>query len=242
MAGTIQAPFLEIGPKNYLYGEDVLQLALAADRAAEKYGIDIFFTCPYIDLRRVCESTKHIHVLAPHMDSLPPGRGIAEILPEAVKDSGAAGVMLNHSERRLKYTELEQIMQRARELDLLTVVCADSLAEIRAVAMLGPDVIVAEPEELIGKCTGGDISYVGPAVRAVREIDPSIKVLIGAGIRNGKDVYDVILAGSDASGSSSGVVNAEDRAAMVDEMAREAKHAWEMRKGIPAVYPAAGTA
>ena len=232
MAGVIRAPFLEIGPKNYLYGEEVLQLACAIDAAAEKNGIDIFFTCPYIDLRRVCENTKHIHVLAPHMDSLRPGRGIAEILPEAVADAGAEGVMLNHAEKRLNYTELENIMQRAKELGLLTVVCADSMEEIRAVAMLGPDVIVAEPEELIGKCTGGDISYVGEAVRTVKEIDPGIQVLVGAGIRNGKDVYDVILAGSDASGSSSAVVLAEDRAAMVEEMAEAAVRAWNDRKTV----------
>ena len=31
---TIQAPFFEIGPKSYLYGDDVLSLALAADAAA----------------------------------------------------------------------------------------------------------------------------------------------------------------------------------------------------------------
>ena len=135
MAGVIRAPFLEIGPKNYLYGEEVLQLACAVDAAAEKNGIDIFFTCPYIDLRRVCENTKHIHVLAPHMDSLRPGRGIAEILPEAVADAGAEGVMLNHAEKRLNYTELENIMQRAKELGLLTVVCADSMEEIRAVIL-----------------------------------------------------------------------------------------------------------
>lgn len=241
MAGVIRAPFLEIGPKNYLYGEEVLQLACAVDAAAEKNGIDIFFTCPYIDLRRVCENTKHIHVLAPHMDSLRPGRGIAEILPEAVADAGAEGVMLNHAEKRLNYTELENIMQRAKELGLLTVVCADSMEEIRAVAMLGPDVIVAEPEELIGKCTGGDISYVGEAVRTVKEIDPGIQVLVGAGIRNGKDVYDVILAGSDASGSSSAVVLAEDRAAMVEEMAEAAVRAWNDRKNVR-VQSAAETA
>ena len=241
MAGVIRAPFLEIGPKNYLYGEEVLQLARAVDAAAEKNGIDIFFTCPYIDIRRVCENTKHIHVLAPHMDSLRPGRGIAEILPEAVADAGAEGVMLNHAEKRLNYTELENIMQRAKELGLLTVVCADSMEEIRAVALLGPDVIVAEPEELIGKCTGGDISYVGEAVRTVKEIDPGILVLVGAGIRNGKDVYDVILAGSDASGSSSAVVLAEDRAAMVEEMAEAAVRAWNDRKTLQ-MHTAAETA
>ena len=37
---TIKAPFFEIGPKSYLYGQDVIDLAIAADKASEKYGVD----------------------------------------------------------------------------------------------------------------------------------------------------------------------------------------------------------
>ena len=43
---TIRAPFFEIGPKSYLYGQDVVDLAIAADKASEKYGVDIIFTTP----------------------------------------------------------------------------------------------------------------------------------------------------------------------------------------------------
>ena len=32
----IKAPFFEIGPKSYLYGQDVIDLAIAADKASEK--------------------------------------------------------------------------------------------------------------------------------------------------------------------------------------------------------------
>ena len=35
----ISVPFFEIGPKSYLYGDEVLELAKAADAAAEKYGM-----------------------------------------------------------------------------------------------------------------------------------------------------------------------------------------------------------
>lgn len=51
----------------------------------------------------------------------------------------------------------------------------------------------------------------------------------GAGISNGKDVYDTILSGAEATGSSSGVVKAPDRAAMVDEMIRAVRQAWDER-------------
>ena len=34
---TIKAPFLEIGPKSYLYRDDILALALSTVAASEKY-------------------------------------------------------------------------------------------------------------------------------------------------------------------------------------------------------------
>ena len=75
---TIRAPFFEIGPKSYLYGQDVVDLAIAADKASEKYGVDIIFTTPIVSISAVKAATKHIHVFAPHMDPLEPGRGLAD--------------------------------------------------------------------------------------------------------------------------------------------------------------------
>ena len=81
MKPTIRTPYFEIGVKNYLYGDDVLKLAQVADAAAEKYDIDVLFIVPCTELRRVVENTKHLIVLAPYMDTLRPGRGMADILP-----------------------------------------------------------------------------------------------------------------------------------------------------------------
>ena len=68
---NIKAPFFEIGPKSYLYGDQILDLAKAADEASAKYDVDIIFTCPVVDIRRVKEATSRIHVFAPHMDPIP---------------------------------------------------------------------------------------------------------------------------------------------------------------------------
>ena len=86
---NIKAPFFEIGPKSYLFGDEILDLAKAADAASEKYDVDIIFTCPVVDIRRVKENTKRIHVFAPHMDPIPVGRGLADILPESLVAAGA---------------------------------------------------------------------------------------------------------------------------------------------------------
>ena len=82
---SIKPPFFEIGPKAYLFGQDVIDLAKAADAASERYGVDIIFTTPFVDIARVKAETRHLHVYAPHMDPRKPGRGLADILPESLQ-------------------------------------------------------------------------------------------------------------------------------------------------------------
>ena len=218
-------PFFEVGTKNYIYGDKVLELAKAADAAAIKYDIDVLFTAPYVDIRRVAENTERLIVIAPHMDTLRPGRGLADILPEAVKEAGAKGVMINHSERPLSLAAISKTIRRANELDLFSFVCSDSVAETRAVAYLHPDIINPEPAELIGTGSISDIGFVLESIKAVKDVYPDIFVEQAAGITNGKQVYNVIMAGADAAGAASGIANAEDPVAMIDEMVRSVKQA-----------------
>lgn len=225
----IKPPFFEIGPKSYLFGDDILQLAKAADEASERYQVDIIFTCPVVDIRRVREATKNIHVFAPHMDPIPVGRGLADILPESLVAAGAEGVMLNHVEKPLSFDVLAQTIKRAEEVGLTTIVCADSMAEAAKIAGLHPDIIVAEPSELIGTGVSVGAEYVAAATDCVKKVDENILVLTAAGIANGEDVYNTIIAGADATGSSSGVAKAADRAAMVDEMIAAVRKAWDER-------------
>lgn len=225
----IKAPFFEIGPKSYLWGDDILELAKAADAASEKYGVDIIFTCPVVDIRRVCEATENIHVFAPHMDPIVPGRGLADILPESLVAAGAEGVMLNHCEKPLSFEVLAETIKRADEVGLTTIVCADSLADAGKIATLTPDIIVAEPSELIGTGVSVGTEYVEAATKSVKDVNENILVLTAAGIANGNDVYNTIIAGADATGSSSGVAKAADRSAMVDEMICAVRRAWNER-------------
>jgi len=154
MKRTIRTPYFEIGTKNYIWGDKVLEYAQAADRAAEKYDIDVLFITTPVELRRVVENTKHLIVLAPYMDTLRPGRGMADILPEALKDAGAAGVGGNHCEKPMSLPQIKKTIDRAHELDMLVFACADTVAEAKAIAELHPDIINPEPSELIGGSGG----------------------------------------------------------------------------------------
>ncbi len=216
---VIRAPYFEVGTKNYVYGDTLLEYAIAADKAAEKYDIDVLFICPAVEIRRVREHTKNLIILAPYMDTLRPGRGMADVLPEGLKAAGAQGVVINHCEKPMSLPQMKATIDRARELDFLVFACADTLAEAKAIAQLHPDIINPEPSEIIGGGNGvSPMAYVKDSIKVIKEIYPDIMVEQAAGITNGQQVYDFIMAGSEAAGAASGIMNAEDPIAMIDEM------------------------
>lgn len=230
MKAQIKAPFFEIGVKNYIYGDDVLMLAQAADRAAVKYDVDVLFLAPYVEIRRIAENTEKLLVFAPYMDTLRPGRGMADVLPEAVHAAGARGVVLNHCERPMTIPAIRETIQRAHELDMLTFACADTLDETRAIAQLHPDIINPEPSELIGSNKGSSEEFVKASILAVKNIYPDILVEQAAGIRTGKQVYDNIIMGADGVGAASGIVCAENPIAAAEEMIASVREAIDMLK------------
>ena len=77
-----------------------------------------------------------------------------------------------------------------------------------------------ELQNFIGGTGGGvsDMSYVREVIDEIRKIDDKILIEQAAGITNGQQVYDFIMAGSEAAGAASGIMNAADPIAMIDEM------------------------
>ncbi len=223
----ITPPFFEVGPKAYLYGEEMLRLAQVIDKTALKYDLDVIVTPQYTDISLLANNTERILVFAQHMDYLPVGRGLGSVLPEAVKAAGAVGVMLNHAEKPLTMDEIEKTIKRADEVGLATIVCADTVEDITRIAKLGPNLLVAEPTELIGTGQTSGANYVTETIRQVNEINPDIMVLQGAGISNGQDVYNTIKLGAQATGSTSGILKAADPYAMVEEMLFNLRKAWD---------------
>ena len=238
----IRTPFFETSVKCYIFGDEVMKIAKAADEAAVRHDVDVLFIAPYVDIRRIREACPHLIILAPYMDTLRPGRGMASILPEALKEAGAQGVVINHCERPMTLTDIKRTIDRANELDMLSFVCADTIEEARAIAQLRPDIINPEPSELIGSGQASDMSYVMDAIKAVKEIDPGILVEQAAGITTAQQIYDFIMAGSEAAGSASGLLKSPDPPALLDEMVRHVKLARDelIRLGCMAPYEVIG--
>lgn len=225
----ITPPFFEIGPKAYMFGKEVLDLARRADALSRAYRVQIVITPQYVDIPVIAHEVDALLVFAQHMDSLERGRGIGSVLPEAVKAAGAVGVLLNHVERRLSRDELARTIRRADEVGLATMVCADDARDAASIAELGPNVIIVEAPVLIagGRRDCGGHQAIAAANEAIWRVNPEIRVLHGAGITGAQDVYDVVAAGAQGTGSSSAIFTASDPQAMLEEMIRSVREAWD---------------
>lgn len=215
---ALQGPLLIVNPKAYLGGAETLELARLTDVLAGEFGITTIFTAQHVDLRMVAEATTNLVVTAQHMDPIAPGRGMGLILPEGLVEAGVRAVVLNHAEHPLSIDVLDRTLVRAREVGLATIVCADSDAQCRAIADLGPDVMICEPTAAIGTGQMDSGDYIERTTRIVKEVDPSILVIQAAGVSTGDDVARVLAQGADGSGGTSGILKHPDPRQILTDM------------------------
>lgn len=232
----LSAPVFEVGLKGYAWGAEAVRLARTADALCEELGVTIVFDPQPVDIPAVAAATRSLSVWAQHLDPVRPGRGVGAVLAEAIRDAGATGTLLNHSERRMTLTDLAAAIRRAREVGLNTMVFADSPEEAGAVARLGPDIVLAEPPELIAGAESAATrmrDFVRDAVDEVASVDPSIIVMCGAGVQGPDDVAAMMRLGVGGTGSSSGILRAADPLGRMTGMVRAMHDAWQELHGPP---------
>lgn len=211
---NIRTPFVLVNFKTYLQstGKNALKLAKIAEKVSLETEICIGVAPQYVDIPKITEEVS-IPVFAQHIDPIIPGRNTGHILAEAIKEAGAIGTIINHSERKLKLMEIEKAIRRAAEVKLISLVCIGSPRLSRKIAGFHPNMVAVEPPELIE--TGISVSKVKPevvskTVELVKSIDSKIVVLCGAGVSTGDDVEAALKLGTEGVLVASGVVKAKD--------------------------------
>ncbi|MGY4104702.1 triose-phosphate isomerase [Ignavigranum ruoffiae] len=226
----ITLPFFIFNPKSYLYGQALLDLTQLAEDLAQQYEMTIFVTGPYAHLYQMSQLTDKAKICAQHLDGIEPGRGMGAALADSLKAVGVQASFLNHAEHPLSLAELTQAIDRAHAIDLVTIVCADSLKEAEAIAMLHPDIILCEPTELIGTGQTSGADYIQQTNQAIHSIDPDILVMQAAGISSAQDVFETIRLGADGTGCTSGIVKADNPEQMLKEMVEAAYQAYQTKE------------
>jgi triosephosphate isomerase len=214
MLTKIRTPLILVNFKTYseATGKKAVKLAKTAEKISLETEVCIAIAPQFVDIASIA-STVSVPVFAQHIDPIAPGSFTGHILPESIRETGAVGTLINHSERRLKLADIDAIITRARESDLLSVVCANNAAVSAAAAALKPNMIAVEPPELIG--TGIPVSKAKPdvvsgTVDLVKRINPDLVILCGAGITRGEDLAAALRLGTEGVLVASGVVKAKD--------------------------------
>ena len=195
-------------------------IANAAQLVARETGITIGIAPSYIDLHPLCHHFA-IPVYAQHVDGFEPGAHTGHITADALRAAGAAGSLINHSERRLNLAEIEASVRALQEHKLISVICTNNESTSAGAAALAPEYVAIEPPELIG--SGVSVSKANPdiirrSVAAVHTINPQVKVLTGAGIQSGECVRIAVDLGTDGVLLASSVVKAKDPGAVLRDL------------------------
>jgi len=210
----LKTPIIIVNFKTYseATGQKAIELAKNAEKASKETGASIAVAPQFVDIVRVAEEVE-IPVFAQHIDPIKPGNSTGHVLAESVKETGAVGTLINHSERQLKLSDIDAIIALAREKGLISCVCANNPTVSAAAAAIGPDIVSIEPPELIG--TGIAVSKAQPqvvtnTVNLVRHINSKITILCGAGISQSEDVSVALKLGTNGVLVASGIVKAKD--------------------------------
>ena len=184
----LKTPIFITNFKNYesATGRNAVELALIHQEVAELTGASIAIAVSNCDLYRVSQAVS-IPVIAQHIDPIDYGSFTGQTLPQNIKNSGAVGTLLNHSEKRLDIEVLTNTLACAQKSSLIRIVCAENPEEIELLAGLDPDFLAFEPPELIGNRSISVATKPESIIDCVARCQ-EIPILVGAGINSAKDV------------------------------------------------------
>lgn len=196
-------PLIVINLKTYQQGNEAVKLAKKIQQVDSKIIVGVQVT----DIFEITHETK-LKVYAQHVDYFSPGRFTGFILPEAVKEDKAEGVFLNHSEHPIKFMALKKTMKRCQKVGLKTMVFVSNLKQAKRLEKLKPDYLIYEPPELVG----GKVSVSSAKPEVIKKFAENIKTpfLVGAGIKNNKDVKVAMKLGAKGIAVSSAITKAKN--------------------------------
>jgi triosephosphate isomerase len=223
----LRTPIIIVNFKTYAEatGKKAIALAKQAEKVSHETNAHIVVAPQFVDIAAVAEAVD-IPVFAQHIDPIKPGSSTGHVLPESVKEAGAVGTLINHSERQLKLADIDAVVKLTNEKDLISCVCTNNPAVSAAVAYLHPDIISIEPPELIG--SGVAVSKAKPeevtrTIELVRKVNSHAVILCGAGISHGEDVAVALKLRTQGVLVASAIVKAKDPYSVMREFADATK-------------------
>ena len=214
-------PLIVVNFKTYAtaMGQKAVDLAQAMERASKDH-VRMIAVVSAFDLHAVKQAAPSLEVWSQHLDPVGQGSFTGWLQPINAIERGAQGTIINHAEHKVDIEHVQQLMQQLPD-EFPMCACAADVDEAHQLAELGPTFIAVEPPELIGgdiSVTTADPAIVSDTVNAVRAINPHVRVLCGAGVKDGKDVKTAVELGAHGVLLASGVTKAGDVDAVLADL------------------------
>lgn len=215
----VENPILVINFKTYEEGtgDRGLKMAKIIEKVATQTGANIAIAVQIAEIQRIASEIS-IPVYSQHMDGVTFGANTGWILPETIKAAGAVGTILNHAEHRMEPEKLREAVERAKELKLKTIVCANTPELSKQVAKFSPNYVAVEPPELIGGTISVSTARPEVITNSLKVVG-KIPLLVGAGVKTKEDVRKGIELGASGVFVATAVMKALNPEKVVKELA-----------------------
>lgn len=187
--------------------KEFLKLSKICDRVAKKSKKNIILAVPTSMIFPISKAVS-IPVIAQHIDAKDYGPFTGATIAKHVKQAGAFGTLINHSEKRIH--NIKETIEAAKKAKLVTIVSCKTSMEAKKIANYKPDYIAYEPSELIG--TKISVSEAKPEIvkKTIKAVGKKSKVLIGAGIHTKTDIKHGLDLGAKGFLVCSIIINAKN--------------------------------
>ncbi len=174
-------------------GDAGIKILSCVKKVSGETKVPIIVVAQAVDIYRI-KKELGIEVWAQHVDPIDPGKHTGWISPYSVKQAGATGVIINHSEHKLDRDEVIETVKKAKEYGLKTMVIGQSPETVLDFDNLETDYVAYEEEDLIA----GKASMIDKQEKAIKDLVLKLRhpLIIGAGIQDKEDTRKTVTAGA----------------------------------------------
>lgn len=217
----MEKPVILINLKTYelAVGKNISLFLTQLAKARSLPKARVIVAVPATDLIRVAGFP--FEVYGQHVEPTGDGAYTGHLSCALLQQAGARGSLLNHAEHQISSEMVVQTIQKATQSNFEICLCANTPDIAAQFAVHQPLFLAIEPPDLIG----GDksVSQARPeviqdAVKKIRKNHPNQQILVGAGIKTGKDLRIALDLGTQGVLLASGIVKAKDPAAALSEL------------------------
>ncbi len=208
--------FLSLKTYKESTGEAAIKLLSCVKKISEETEVKIISAVQPTDIYRI-KKELGIEVWAQHMDPIDPGKNMGWLSPYSLKEAGATGVVINHSEHKVSDEIIKNTLEKAKQYNLKTVLIGNSADMILKFASWQPDYLSYEREDMVG----GGVSMLTQETENVKKLVSVLKIplMIGAGISTGQDIKTALALGAKGAILASAFTLAVDPEAKLRELA-----------------------